>query len=136
MIPLLSFWAVMALAGLATEGIFRAAGLVPTARASVIAPDRFSWNYTTYLNLLFLVLFAVLYWASRNRTRLGGGRRTAGDPVCGMQVEVAQAPASSTHASARYYFCSDRCRDRFDGAPERFVGAEGQGSNLSGSGQR
>jgi uncharacterized protein len=117
------FWVVMALAGLATEGIFRAAGVVPATRPRLIAPDRFSWNDTTYLNLVFLILFGVLYWAYRNRQRLGGGQRAGRDPVCGMQVEVAHAPASSTDGSVRYFFCSDRCRERFDAAPDRFIDA-------------
>jgi uncharacterized membrane protein YraQ (UPF0718 family)/YHS domain-containing protein len=107
------FWAVMAIAGLVTEGIFRAAGLVPVVRSRAIAPDHFSWNYTTYLNIIFLAVFGVLYWAYRNRSRLGGGGGLALDPVCGMQVEVANAPASVMHAGERVYFCSDRCRLRF-----------------------
>ena len=64
------FWAVMALAGLATEGIFRAAGLIPAHRPTVIAPDGFSWNYTTYLNIIFLAVFGLLYWASRSRKQI------------------------------------------------------------------
>jgi len=108
------FWAVMSLAGLATEGIFRAAGLVPKVRTSQIAPDHFSWGYTTYLNLVFLALFGLLYWAYRNRDRLGGGRGYALDPVCGMQVEAAHAPARSIRDAHTYYFCSDRCRERFE----------------------
>jgi uncharacterized membrane protein YraQ (UPF0718 family)/YHS domain-containing protein len=108
------FWAVMSVAGLITEGIFRAAGLVPTAhRTGQIAPDHLSWNYTTYLNIVFLGLFAVLAWTYRHRDRLGGGQSSAQDPVCGMQVETATAPAMVVHEGGRVYFCSDRCRDRF-----------------------
>jgi uncharacterized protein len=110
---LVVFWGLMSVAGLLTELIFRAAGLVPTVRPVTVAPAQFSWNYTTYLNLVFLVLFGVLYWLYRNRERLGGGDRYARDPVCGMQVETAQAPASLVHAGERHYFCSDRCADRF-----------------------
>jgi uncharacterized protein len=110
---LVVFWGLMSVAGLLTELIFRAAGLVPTVRPLTVAPAHFSWNYTTYLNLVFLVLFGVLYWLYRNRERLGGGDRYARDPVCGMQVEKAQAPASLVHAGERHYFCSDRCADRF-----------------------
>ncbi len=95
------FWALMATAGLLTELLFRAAGLVPTMRPTTIAPAHFSWNYTTYLNLIFLALFGVLYWMYRNRERLGGGDRYARDPVCGMQVEKAHAPASRDHAGGR-----------------------------------
>jgi uncharacterized protein len=115
-------WAVMSVAGLLTEGIFRAAGLIPHTRPTQIAPDGFSWNYTTYLNLIFLAIFGVLYWAYRNRERLGGGSGTALDPVCGMQVTTATAPASLVHDGRRYSFCSDRCKGRFEEAPARFTG--------------
>ena len=71
---LVVFWALMSTAGLITELLFRAAGLVPTMRPTTVAPAHFSWNYTTYLNLVFLALFGVLYWLYRNRARLGGGR--------------------------------------------------------------
>src|ERR1039458_3996396 len=67
------FWAIMSIAGLVTEGIFRGAGLVPTVRPTQIAPAQFSWSYTTYLNIFFLALFGLLYWTYRNRERLGGG---------------------------------------------------------------
>jgi uncharacterized membrane protein YraQ (UPF0718 family)/YHS domain-containing protein len=136
---LVLFWAVMSAAGLITEGIFRAAGLVPTVRPAQIAPAHFSWNYTTYLNLVFLGLFALLWWTYRHRARLGGGQGSALDPVCGMQVETASAPARAVHDGESLFFCSDRCRERFDEAPDRFVTAPtagGQGSRLSGSGQR
>ena len=48
---LVVFWALMSTAGLLTELLFRAAGLVPTMRPTTVAPAHFSWNYTTYLNL-------------------------------------------------------------------------------------
>jgi hypothetical protein len=113
------FWAAMAVAGLITEGIFRAAGLVPTTRPAQIVPDHFSWNYTSYLNIVFLALFGLLYWAYRNRERLGGGAGYARDPVCGMQVEMANAPASTMYEGEPVYFCSDRCRQRFGTGPVR-----------------
>jgi len=106
-------WLVMSLAGLVTEGIFRAAGLVPTTRPAQIVASHFEWNYTTYLNIVFLALFALLYWAYRNRERLGGGRGHAVDPVCGMQVEIAHAAETAEQQDRTAYFCSDRCRDRF-----------------------
>ena len=118
---LVVFWALMSTAGFITEAMFRAAGLVPTTRPVSVAPAHFSWNYTTYLNLFFLVVFGVLYWMYRNRERFGGGDRYARDPVCGMQVEVAHAPASLERAGERQYFCSDRCATRYaserDGQP-------------------
>ncbi len=112
------FWALMSTAGLLTELLFRAAGLVPTVRPTTIAPAHFSWNYTTYLNFVFLVLFGLLYWIYRNRVRLGGGAGYARDPVCGMQVEKAQAPASRRRGDQEHFFCSDRCAARFDADSE------------------
>ena len=44
----------------------------------------------------------------------------ATDPVCGMQVETANAPASTMHAGHRVYFCSDNCSHRFADNPDRF----------------
>jgi len=108
------FWAAMSAAGLLTEIIFRAAGLVPAARRiTTLAPASFSWNYTTYLNIIFLAGFGLLYWAYRNRDRLGAGSGYALDPVCGMQVEKVHAPASVVHDGQRTYFCSDHCAHRF-----------------------
>ena len=43
------------------------------------------------------------------------------DPVCGMQIEEAQAPASSDYEDKTYYFCSESCKAEFDAEPERYV---------------
>jgi YHS domain-containing protein/uncharacterized membrane protein YraQ (UPF0718 family) len=110
---LAAFWLVMAIAGLATEYLFGWAHLVPTAHPAEIVQPSLQWNYTTYLNLISLAVFAVLFWLYRNRERLGGGTRYAIDPVCGMQVERQLAPASVHSGDETYFFCSDRCRDRF-----------------------
>jgi uncharacterized protein len=127
------FWALMSTAGLLTELLFRAAGLVPTMRPTTIAPAHFSWNYTTYLNLIFLALFGVLYWLYRNRERLGGGDGYAQDPVCGMQVEKAHAPASRGRTDERQYFCSDHCAERFDVREARTIHATERGEHSHGS---
>ncbi len=116
---LAGFWLLMSAAGLVTEVLFRAAGLVPTIRPSTVAPDRFSWNYTTYLNLVFLALFAVLYLLYRHRDRLDEGHRFARDPVCGMQVEIAHAPARRARDTMPVFFCSDHCAARFDPRHDR-----------------
>jgi uncharacterized protein len=91
------FWALMSTAGLITELLFRGAGIVPTTRRATIVPDGFSWNYTTYLNFVFLVLFAVLYWLYRTRGRLGD--RAAPGPVCEKHGAVASTPQGTTHAT-------------------------------------
>jgi uncharacterized membrane protein YraQ (UPF0718 family)/YHS domain-containing protein len=111
---LVLFWAVMSTAGLITERIFRVFGAIPTTRPDIVAPAHFQWNYTTYLNIAFLALFGLLHWTYRNRERLGGGSGYAIDPVCGMQVQTANAPASLVSYGQVIYFCSDRCRQRFE----------------------
>ncbi|MHB8689445.1 MAG: permease [Candidatus Dormibacteraceae bacterium] len=121
-----AFWIVMSLAGLITELIFGALGQVPQVRPAHPVPIGFQWNYTTVLNLVFLVVFAVLYWLYRNRARFGGGGKYAIDPVCGMQVEMALAPAKATFHDQPVYFCSDHCQDRFMSDPERFAKGGGQ----------
>jgi uncharacterized protein len=106
-------WLVMAAAGFIVGELAQAAGLVPTRRSAPIVATRLEWNYTTILDILFLVVAAVLYWLYRNQRRLGGGGGYATDPVCGMQVRTADAPATSRVERRTHYFCSDRCRDRF-----------------------
>ena len=110
----LTFWAVMSLAGLIVEGLFAAFGEVPDVRPKEIVATHFQWNYTTFLNIVFVGVFAALYWLYRNRGRLGGGVEHATDPICGMQVQTSNAPASTVVDGERVYFCSDHCRERFD----------------------
>jgi Cu+-exporting ATPase len=43
------------------------------------------------------------------------------DPVCGMAVDPANAEHRSEHAGRAYYFCSNRCRERFEADPARYV---------------
>ena len=40
------------------------------------------------------------------------------DPVCGMTVKSPRPERSVEHSGRTYYFCSDRCRDRFAADPE------------------
>src|SRR3989449_3319388 len=77
---LAAFWLLMAVAGLATEYLFGGLGLIPTSRPIQVVEPAFRWNYTNYLNLVFLAVFAGLVWLSRNRERVGGGARYAIDP--------------------------------------------------------
>jgi Cu+-exporting ATPase len=43
------------------------------------------------------------------------------DPVCGMMVEPATAKHRSEHAGEAYFFCSSRCRGKFNAEPERYL---------------
>ncbi|WP_029923281.1 heavy metal translocating P-type ATPase [Nevskia soli] len=47
---------------------------------------------------------------------------TVKDPVCGMNVEPAKAPTFE-HAGTAWYFCSNRCRDRFAAEPAKYLAA-------------
>jgi uncharacterized membrane protein YraQ (UPF0718 family) len=120
------FWAVMSLAGLVVEYLFRALGWVPATRPSVIASDSLRLDYTTVLDIIALIAFAGLYWLYRNRERFDAGNGYAKDPVCGMQVETVHAPASTELGTERHFFCSEHCRDRFLKQHSRFgTGATG-----------
>ena len=122
-------WIVMSIAGLITEYLFLGLRLVPQSRPIQVVEPAFHWNYTTYLNLVFLVVFAGTLYLYKNRERLGGGQGYALDPVCGMQVESDHAQASARHGGRVFFFCSDRCHDRFVSSPDRF---SRPGSNLEG----
>ena len=52
--------------------------------------------------------------------RAPGGER---DPVCGMTVDPAAAQYRSEHAGQPYYFCSNRCRERFEADPASYLTA-------------
>ena len=119
------FWTVMSAAGLVTEYLFKALGWVPGTRPTVIAGDTLGFNYTTVLDVAALTVFAGLYRLYRNRERFGGGAGYAKDPVCGMQVEIATAPASLEHDGQRVHFCSEHCRDRFTKNPGRHLAPAG-----------
>jgi len=56
-------FAAIVLGALAVDGIFSAAGLVPTTRPSIdsITSRGISWNYTTFLNIVFLGVAAALF---------------------------------------------------------------------------
>ncbi|HEY1761534.1 MAG TPA: permease [Acidimicrobiales bacterium] len=51
-----TFYATMVAAGYVVELIFGAAGLVPATRSATALNPVISWNYTTYLNIVFLVV--------------------------------------------------------------------------------
>ncbi len=43
------------------------------------------------------------------------------DPVCGMTVDPATAPASVVHDGRTYYFCNPGCARRFQAEPQRYL---------------
>ena len=46
----------------------------------------------------------------------------ARDPVCGMDVDPGQPPASIEYRAVPYYFCSQNCKDQFAANPSLYVG--------------
>jgi uncharacterized membrane protein YraQ (UPF0718 family) len=55
-----TFYAAMVIAGYAVELLFTALHLVPGRRGVTVMQAAVSWNYTTWLNIAFLLLAAVL----------------------------------------------------------------------------
>jgi uncharacterized membrane protein YraQ (UPF0718 family) len=55
-----TFYAAMAGAGLLVELLFSALGLIPQTRNALVAEPSLSWNYTTVLDVLFLLLAGAL----------------------------------------------------------------------------
>jgi len=55
-----TFYAAMVLAGYAIEFTFGGLGLVPADRAAKVTAQGISWDYTTILNIAFLLLAAAL----------------------------------------------------------------------------
>jgi uncharacterized membrane protein YraQ (UPF0718 family) len=54
------FYLTMVIAGYIVEFLFGAAGLIPAQRAAKVTEASISWNYTTVLNIVFLILAAAL----------------------------------------------------------------------------
>jgi uncharacterized membrane protein YraQ (UPF0718 family) len=55
-----TFYAAMVVAGYVVELLFGVLGLVPSERNAMVEEAQLSWNYTTFLDIAFLVLAAVL----------------------------------------------------------------------------
>jgi uncharacterized protein len=55
-----TFYAAMALAGYVVELVFGGLGLIPSAASAKIPDQGVSWNYTTWLNIVFLLLAGAL----------------------------------------------------------------------------
>jgi Cu+-exporting ATPase len=46
------------------------------------------------------------------------------DPVCGMNVDPHTAKHRAEHGGRTYYFCSARCRERFEAEPQKYLTPE------------
>jgi uncharacterized membrane protein YraQ (UPF0718 family) len=57
-----TFYVTMVLAGYAVEFLFGGLGLIPTERHAKVVEETIQWNYTTILNIAFLVVAAGLIY--------------------------------------------------------------------------
>jgi uncharacterized membrane protein YraQ (UPF0718 family) len=58
----ISFYAAMALAGYIVEGLFSLIQLTPHIRNAKVLDAAVSWNYTSILNIVFLLIAGALVW--------------------------------------------------------------------------
>jgi uncharacterized protein len=84
---LATFYATMAAAGYVIELIFGGLGLIPAGRHAKVADAPVQWNYTTVLNIIFLILAAALCYRFV---------RTGGIPMLKMMGGPPE-PASGSH---------------------------------------
>ena len=121
----------MALAGFLIGGSFQVLGLAPTNHHVAIFETRPTWNYTSFLDIAFLLLMAVMGWRF---LKTGGpemiramGRppeeqaKSALDPVCGMSVDPATATEKVDYSGSTYYFCSAGCKETFVKDPAKYI---------------
>ena len=102
----------MVVAALVIDGLFSAAGLIPTG-ARPTRDDIFGsveLDYKLVLNIFATVVFAVLIWITM--------RRGATDPVCGMKVDRSKA-VKARFAGETRFFCSERCRRDYEDGLEQ-----------------
>ncbi|SFF79470.1 permease [Streptomyces mirabilis] len=87
---LVTFYAAMVLAGYAVEFLFGGLGLIPDQADATIPMEGVSWNYTTWLNIVFLLLAAALVWRF---LRTGG-------PAMLRMMDGAPEPEGHGHGTA------------------------------------
>ena len=101
---------------LLVEGIFRLVGARPDRPARDDRDDAAS-NGTTrrILNIVFLLVFAVLYWLYRNRGRgSAAAPRTRSIRCARCRSRRRTRRRTLVHDGDHVWFCSDRCRDRYE----------------------
>ncbi|SEP53322.1 permease [Amycolatopsis saalfeldensis] len=75
-----TFYAAMVGAGYLVELLFGVTGLIPKERSATVMEEGISWNYTTWLNIAFLILAAVLIVRFVRTGGLGMLRMMGGSP--------------------------------------------------------
>ena len=124
-------YVAMALAGFLVGSAFQLLGLAPTNHHVTVFETQPTWNYTTFLDIAFLVLIGVLAWRfvttggmemlRAHAHRPEDGAAMVQDPVCGMSVDPTTTTEKVEHAGTTYYFCSAGCRSTFEKDPARYT---------------
>jgi len=55
------------------------------------------------------------------KSMIKGGAQMVIDPVCKMEIEEAQAAATSEYKGEKFYFCNPACKKAFDENPEKYL---------------
>jgi uncharacterized membrane protein YraQ (UPF0718 family) len=79
-----TFYASMVCAGYVVELLFGAASLIPTERNATVMEAGISWNYTTWLNIAFLILAAVIALSRRARRIVAANLAIAATFIIGL----------------------------------------------------
>ena len=61
----LTFYTAMVIAGYVIEGLFALLNLTPGHNNAKVLEAGISWNYTTILNIIFLVVAGYLIWRAK-----------------------------------------------------------------------
>jgi len=124
-------YAAMALAGFLVGGAFQLLGWAPTNHHVTVFETQPTWNYTTFLDIAFLALIALLAWRffttggvemlRAHTHKPEAGASLVKDPVCGMSVDPATTKEKVEYAGTTYYFCSAGCKESFESDPAKYV---------------
>ncbi|MER7690047.1 permease [Streptomyces sp. NPDC097610] len=102
---LVTFYVAMVFAGYVVEFLFGGLGLIPDQAEATIPMEGVSWNYTTWLNIVFLLLAAALVWrflrtGGQAMLRMMGGApepESHGHGTVGAEGHHHGAPAPGAH---------------------------------------
>ena len=93
-----TFYAAMAAAGYAVELVFGGLGLIPDPASAKLPDQGVSWDYTTWLNIVFLILAAALIIRFVRTGGVAMLRMMGGSPDT---HDHSDAHASHTHLGGR-----------------------------------
>jgi uncharacterized membrane protein YraQ (UPF0718 family)/YHS domain-containing protein len=104
-------WFVISLSGLIVNGLFHLVRLVPSSHHVSALDGKFPLGPTLVLNVVAAGVLLATWWLARPARHTS---RSATDPVCGMTVDTSSPAATFERNGTTFYFCSLRCRDRFE----------------------